>query len=84
MDVEEIRERIKRSVANVTHIKLEEIADAASYKDDLALDSLSTLEIVVDVEYQFQIKVPEEELQAIETVEDTVNTVQKYLKLKAA
>ena len=50
-----------------------------SYKDDLAIDSLSILEIVVDVEYQFQIKVPEDELSAIRTISDTINTVQKYL-----
>jgi acyl carrier protein len=79
MSCEQIREKIKRSIASVTYLDPEKIDDSASYKDDLAIDSLSILEIVVDVEYQFQIKVPEEELSAIRTVSDTINTVQKYL-----
>jgi len=79
MSAEEIREKIKRSIASITYIDPAKIDDSASYKDDLAIDSLSILEIVVDVEYQFQIRVPEEELSAIRTVSDTVNTVQKYL-----
>jgi len=79
MSPEEIREKIKRSIASVTYLNTEKLDDSASYKDDLAIDSLSILEIVVDVEYQFQIKVPEEELSAIRTISDTINTVQKYL-----
>ncbi len=79
MSADEIRDRIKKSIASVTYIDAEKIGDSASYKDDLAIDSLSILEIVVDVEYQFRIKVPEEELSGIRTISDTVNTVQKYL-----
>ena len=79
MSSEEIREKIKRSIASVTYLDTEKLDDSASYKDDLAIDSLSILEIVVDVEYQFQIKVPEDELSAIRTISDTINTVQKYL-----
>ena len=79
MSIDEIRDRINRSIVSITCIDPAKLDDSASYKDDLALDSLSILEIVVDVEYQFQIRVPEEELSAIRTISDTVNTVQKYL-----
>jgi len=79
MSIDEIRDRINRSIVSITCIDPAKLDDSASYKDDLALDSLSILEIVVDVEYQFQIKVPEEELAEIRTISDTVNTVQKYL-----
>jgi acyl carrier protein len=84
MSVDEIRDKIKKCIANITYINLDRIADNASYVDDLAIDSLSILEIVVEVEYQFQIKVPEDELSAIRSVDDTVETVQKYLRAKAA
>ena len=83
MNVDEIRDKIKKSIMSITYLNPERISDSASYKDDLAIDSLSILEIVVDVEYQFQIKVPEEELSEIRTVEDTVRTVQKYLCVEA-
>ena len=76
---EEIRERKKGSIASITYLDTEKLDDSASYTHDLGIDSLSILEIVVDVEYQFQIKVPEDELTAIRTIGDTINTVQKYL-----
>ena len=79
MSADEIRDKIKRSIASITFIDPGKFDDFTSYEDDLAIDSLSILEIVVDVEYQFQIKVPEEELSAIRTIGDTVKTVQKYL-----
>ena len=79
MDVQEIRTRIKKSIATVTGIDVNEIRDDSSYTDDLDLDSLSILEIVVDVEAQFDIDAPEEELKAIRTIDDTVSLVQQYL-----
>ena len=84
MEADEIRKTIKACIANVTSISPEVIDDDASYIDDLSLDSLSILETVVEVEYRFKIKVPEEELSAIRTVGDTVLTVQKHLCAQAA
>ena len=79
MTTEEIRSVVKRSIARITSIEPQDISDQASYKDDLKLDSLTILEIAVDAEYQFKIKIPDDELGMIRTVEDTVRTVQQYL-----
>lgn len=79
MNSQDIRTRIKTSICNVTGIDVSEIQDNSSYVDDLGLDSLSILEIVVDVEAQFDIDAPEEELKAIRTIDDTVGLVQQYI-----
>jgi acyl carrier protein len=79
VDSQEIRTRIKTSIANVTGIDFTDIRDDSSYVGDLGLDSLSILEIVVDVEAHFDIDAPEEELKAIRTIDDTVQLVQQYL-----
>jgi acyl carrier protein len=79
MSTDEIRTRVKKSVANITNISFDEISDNASYKDDLQLDSLTILEIAVDAEYQFQVKLSDDDLGEIQTVQDTVNMVQQYL-----
>ena len=79
MTTDEIRARVKSSIARITSIAPEEIPDRASYKGDLKLDSLTILEIAVDAEYQFKIKIPEDELGTIDTVEDTVTVVQQHL-----
>ena len=79
MTNDEIRAIVKHLIARITSISPEEIADNASYKGDLKLDSLTILEIAVDTEYQFKIRIPEDELSAIDTIEDTVNIVQQHL-----
>jgi acyl carrier protein len=84
MSHEEIKLRIKKSIATITNISLEEISDTASYKDDLQLDSLTILEIAVDAEYQFQVKISDDDLGEIRSVNDTVKMVEQYLRLQAA
>jgi acyl carrier protein len=84
MSTEEIRATVKKSIATITSLNLEEITDTASYKDDLQLDSLTILEIAVDAEYQFQIKIPDEVLSEIRTVSSTVRVVQQHLELAVA
>jgi acyl carrier protein len=79
MSTDEIRARVKKSIVAITNIGLDEISDNASYKDDLQLDSLTILEIAVDAEYQFQVKLSDDDLGEIRTVDDTVKMVQQYL-----
>jgi acyl carrier protein len=78
-DVNQIRQTIRESVNRITGIAPGEILDSSRYRADLGLDSLAALEVVVDVEYAFKIKVPEERIQTIETVQDTIAVVQEYL-----
>ena len=78
MDVVEIRAKIKEIISNVANIDPAEIGDKASFIDDLQLDSLSLLEIGVDVDYEFKLGVPEEKLQELRTVQDTVHLVLQH------
>ncbi len=84
MDKAQIRDKIKEIIANVTNIAPEEIGDEVSLVDDLHLDSLSLLEIGVDVDYEFKLGVPEERLQELRTVQDAVDLVLERLSEKAA
>src|SRR6185295_3861709 len=84
MSTDEIRANVKKSIAKITSISFDEIPDHASYKDDLQLDSLTILEIAVDAEYQFQVKLSDDDLGEIRTVDDTVRMVQQYLTPVAA
>ena len=82
MEVEEIKTKIKEVIAQTTSIDPGDISDTASFKDDLNLDSLTMLEIGVNVDYEFDLHFPEEELGKLQTVEDSVALVQKYLAQK--
>lgn len=78
-DTDRIRDTIRESVNRITGIAPAEITDSSNYREDLGLDSLSALEVMVDIEYAFKIKIPEERLQSVQTVQDTINVVQEYL-----
>ena len=84
MDVAEVGTAVKKIIANVTGIAADEIGDDHSFVDDLQLDSLSLLEIGVDVDYEFKLGVPEERLQEIRTVREAVDLVVLTLSEKAA
>jgi acyl carrier protein len=79
VDAEKIRETVRQSVNRITGIAPAEIQDDSDFRKDLGLDSLSALEVMVDVEYAFKIKVPEDRLQTVATVRDTIAVVQEYL-----
>ena len=79
MEAHEIRTKIKEIISAISSIPVEDIADNASYHDDLALDSLTLLEIGVDVDYEFKLGLPEERLQHIRSVQDAVDVVLEAL-----
>jgi len=83
-NTEEIRAKIKEIISTVAGIDPAEIADNASFIDDLQLDSLSLLEVGVDVDYEYKLGVAEERLQELRTVQDTVDLVLERQAEKAA
>jgi len=84
MEIESIKATIKQSISRVTGIAADTISDSASYEDDLGLDSLSVLEIAVEVESYFKFQASDEELTSIRTVEDTAELVRKRLCAQVA
>lgn len=75
MDREAIGQRIKEIIANVTNLDPNGIGDQDSFIDQLKLDSLSLLEIGVDIDYEFKLNLPEERMRELATVEQTVDLV---------
>ncbi len=75
---EEIRNEVKRLIAEVTERSPEEISDTARFDEDLAVDSLMALEVMVSVDKKYKIRIPEEEFAKIKNVNDAVEIVQRY------
>ena len=80
-----VRERVKRIIFNVTRIPIERIGDRASFRDELELDSLSLLEIGVDLDYEFQLGLEdlEQRLGDLPTVDHVVEFVRQRLQERA-
>jgi acyl carrier protein len=76
---EDIRTRIKQIIANVAGLNATRIADDAHLREDLKLDSLSLLEIGVDVDLAFKLELPDERYKEIESLPAMVDLVQQRL-----
>jgi acyl carrier protein len=78
-NAEEIRSRIKQIIANVAGLNATRIADEARLREDLKLDSLSLLEIGVDVDLAFKLELPDERYKEIDSLPGMVDLVQQRL-----
>ena len=77
MDREEIRQVVKGLIAKVTDLPVDKIADNASFREDLELDSLALIEISVHVDHAYKLRLTEEEIGSLATIDDAVNMVIK-------
>ena len=78
-DATEIRARVKQIIANVAGLDAARIGDEAKLRDELKLDSLSLLEIGVDVDLAFKLELPDEQYKDIDSIPDMVALVQSRL-----
>ncbi len=76
---EDIRTRIKQIIANVAGLNAARIEDGARLREDLKLDSLSLLEIGVDVDLAFKLELPDERYKEIDSLPAMVDLVQQRL-----
>ncbi len=79
MNRDEIREKVKALICKVTGFETDEIGDSASFQDDLELDSLALIEIAVEVGYAYKLKLTEEEMLQLKTLDDAVQMVSEKL-----
>jgi len=77
MNDHEVASKIKQIISNIAGLDATRIPDAASLRDDLKLDSLSLLEIGVDVDLAFQLNLPDESYKDIATIPQMVELVQQ-------
>ncbi|PZP56000.1 MAG: acyl carrier protein [Micavibrio aeruginosavorus] len=71
----DIAERVKKIV--VEHLGVEEgkVTESASFIDDLGADSLDTVELVMAFEEEFNVEIPDDAAEKIQTVGDAVNFI---------
>ena len=75
-----LEERVKQIICEQLDVKLEDVGDGKSFNDDLGADSLDTVELVMEFEDEFEINIPDEDAEKIQTVGDAV----KYISAKLA
>ena len=70
---------LKQSIAEVLHVDEEEITMETTFVDDLGADSLDVFQIIMGLEEEFDIEIPNEEAEKIVTVGDAVEQIKNAL-----
>ncbi|MDP2306355.1 MAG: acyl carrier protein [Pseudomonadota bacterium] len=76
MATEEIVRRVKDLIAESLGVNPTEVIPDASFIDDLGADSLDIVELVMAIEKEFGIEIPDEDAEKISTVQDAVDYIQ--------
>ncbi|MCX6113836.1 MAG: acyl carrier protein [Proteobacteria bacterium] len=75
---EEISERVKSIIVDQLGVSLEEVTPQASFIEDLGADSLDIVELIMALEEEYEMEIPDEDAEKIQTVDD----VTKYIQSK--
>ena len=82
MTEEEIVKQVKAIIVDKLGVEESEVTETANFTNDLGSDSLDTVELLMEFERVFGIKIPDEETSTIATVKDAIDKVKEKLAAK--
>ena len=71
-------EKVKQIIAEQLGVEEAEVTPSASFVDDLGADSLDTVELVMALEENFDIEIPDDAAEKIRTVQDAIDYIEKH------
>ena len=74
-----IEERVAEIVAEQMGVDKAQVTGETSFVNDLGADSLDTVELVMEFEDEFDISIPDEDAEKIQTVGQAINYVEAHL-----
>ena len=80
MAKEDVVKQVKAIIVDKLGVEESEVTESASFTNDLGADSLDTVELLMEFERVFEIKIPDEDASGIATVADAI----KYVEAKVA
>jgi acyl carrier protein len=80
MTATNVESKVKGIIAEQLGVSEEEIKATSSFIEDLGADSLDIVELVMAMEEEFEVEIPDEEAENIKTVQDAVNYVNTHKK----
>lgn len=70
-----VEERVKKIIVEQLGVNAEQVTSTASFVDDLGADSLDTVELVMALEEEFGLEIPDEEAQKLSTVQSAIDYI---------
>ena len=75
-----IDERVKKVIEDQLSVNMDQITNDASFIDDLGADSLDTVELVMALEEEFGIEIPDEEAEKITKVGEAIDYINAHVQ----
>jgi acyl carrier protein len=73
----EIAEKVKAIIVDKLGVEETEVTNEASFTNDLGADSLDTVELIMEFEKEFDISIPDEQAEKIQTVGEAVSYIEE-------
>ena len=80
MTRDEVAKKVEDIIVDKLNVDASEVKDEANFTLDLGADSLDTVELIMEFEKEFDIKIEDDEAQKIQTVGDAVGHVLEAVK----
>ncbi len=77
--MENLEQKVKSIICEQLDVAETEVVNKASFVDDLGADSLDQVELIMAMEEEFDISIPDEDAEKIATVQDAIDYVKKAL-----
>jgi len=74
----DIRTKVVNIIVDKLGVEESEVTNEASFTNDLGADSLDTVELIMEFEKEFNLSIPDEEAEKIETVGDAVKYIEDH------
>ncbi|MCP4704352.1 MAG: acyl carrier protein [candidate division Zixibacteria bacterium] len=74
----ELEDKVKGIIVEQLGVDMAQVTETAKFVDDLSADSLDTVELVMALEEEFSIEIPDEDAEKITSVGDAVNYVKEH------
>ncbi|MBU0984677.1 MAG: acyl carrier protein [candidate division Zixibacteria bacterium] len=73
-----IEERVKEIIVEQLGVEASQVTERAKFVDDLGADSLDTVELVMALEEEFSLEIPDEDAEKITAVGDAINYIKEH------
>ena len=73
-------DKVKDIIIEQLDVQADQVTEQASFIEDLGADSLDTVELVMALEENFDIEIPDEDAEKIKTVRDAVAYIDEHVK----
>ncbi len=77
-DISNIEARVKKIIIEQLGVKEEQVTNEASFVEDLGADSLDTVELVMALEEEFELEIPDEDAEKITTVQQAIDYIASH------